>query len=256
MTVLCGACNAENRDAAKFCKGCGRKIAQAWPQVAAVVADVSDAALLLATANQREAVRKTRAAEEELRPTPAPPRARISNGRWIAALGLGVVLLVVAAAWWGQRNKSQEISAPATPALDAATSPPAALEPPAPVPAVTPEPVLSAPAGATVNSEPTPVLEAAAPANSKQRKPAAKKQPTPTAPPVVEAAVPAPPPPAPEPVRVPTPQESCAGRNFIARAQCLATQCARPELASHPQCEAVRQQQRLEEEKRNPTMAG
>jgi len=29
----------------------------------------------------------------------------------------------------------------------------------------------------------------------------------------------------------------------------------RPELAVHAQCEAVRRQQRLEEEKRNPTMA-
>jgi hypothetical protein len=32
----------------------------------------------------------------------------------------------------------------------------------------------------------------------------------------------------------------------------MAAQCARPEIASHAQCEAVRRQQRLEEEKRNP----
>jgi len=83
----------------------------------------------------------------------------------------------------------------------------------------------------------------------------AKKQLPPAASPVVEAALPAAPAPAPAPVRSPSPQESCGSLNFIAKAQCMAAQCARPELAAHAQCEAVRRQQRLEEEKRNPTMA-
>jgi hypothetical protein len=46
----------------------------------------------------------------------------------------------------------------------------------------------------------------------------------------------------------------CGDRNFIAKAQCMATQCLRPEFKAHAQCEAVRRQQRIEEEKRNPTL--
>ncbi|KPV03654.1 hypothetical protein APR51_44630 [Variovorax paradoxus] len=51
------------------------------------------------------------------------------------------------------------------------------------------------------------------------------------------------------------PQSQCGDRNFIARAQCMAAQCAKPEFRGHAQCEAVRRQQQLEEEKRNPTLA-
>jgi hypothetical protein len=34
----------------------------------------------------------------------------------------------------------------------------------------------------------------------------------------------------------------------------MASQCLKAEFKSHAQCEAVRRQQRLEEEKRNPTL--
>jgi len=46
----------------------------------------------------------------------------------------------------------------------------------------------------------------------------------------------------------------CGDRNFIAKAQCMAAQCLKPEYKPHAQCEAVRRQQRIEEEKRNPTL--
>ncbi|MFS2053993.1 hypothetical protein ACEN8K_34725, partial [Variovorax sp. CT11-76] len=60
----------------------------------------------------------------------------------------------------------------------------------------------------------------------------------------------------PEPHAAPAdPQSQCGDRNFIARAQCMAAQCAKPEFRGHAQCEAVRRQQQLEEEKRNPTLA-
>lgn len=259
MTVLCGACSAENRDAAKFCKGCGRKIAQAWPQATPVATGAGAAALLQGSpALAPRAAAKRAEAEKELTPMPAPPRARISNGRWIVGMGLGVVLLVLAAAWWGHRNKSQEIAEPAAATVDAATNPMPAAESTAPASAsaapASPSPF--APLEPANKAEAAPVSQAAPPASSKQRKSEAKKQAAPPAAPAVEAAAPASLPPAPEPVRAPTPQESCAGRNFVARAQCMAEQCARPDVARHPQCEAVRQQQRIEEEKRNPTMAG
>jgi hypothetical protein len=35
----------------------------------------------------------------------------------------------------------------------------------------------------------------------------------------------------------------------------MATQCAKPEFRPTAQCDAVRRQQQIEEEKRNPTMA-
>jgi len=34
----------------------------------------------------------------------------------------------------------------------------------------------------------------------------------------------------------------------------LSAQCAKPEFRGHAQCEAVRRQQQLDEEKRNPTL--
>jgi hypothetical protein len=63
--------------------------------------------------------------------------------------------------------------------------------------------------------------------------------------------MPAPPVPPPPPA---DPQTACAGRNFIAMAQCMASQCAKAEFKATAQCEAVRAQQRLEEQKRNPTL--
>ena len=58
--------------------------------------------------------------------------------------------------------------------------------------------------------------------------------------------------PAPVPAPVASPQQACANLGFIARARCLAAECAKPSLARHPQCEAVRQQQQLEDRIRNP----
>ena len=258
MTVLCGVCNAENRDAAKFCKGCGRKIAQAWPQPEAVAVGVGEAAVLLGAAvpvpRAAPAPTAAPAPVPEWVAAPAPSRPRIGNGRWIVGLAVGVVMLMVVAAWWGHRNRSQEIAEPAAATPDAAMSAPSA--------APTPEAVTAKPAAVVPSENPQPPelaeqsAPSAVPAPSKPRKPVAKKQSSTPPAPTVEAVVPSPPPPAPEPRRVSSPQDTCAGRNFIARAQCMADQCARPEVASHPQCEAVRRQQRIDEEKRNPTMAG
>ncbi len=263
MTVLCGACSAENRDAAKFCKGCGRKIAQAWPQPAAAAVGGGEAALLLgaAAAAPVASTAKTRMpswAVDELPPAPAPLRPRIGNGRWIAVLGLLVALLVLAAAWWGHRNRSLEIAEPAP----VAQVGPGTVSPASTLAAVPPPPAAQLAQGAAppaVIAEkfelaPTP-SEPTSPAAAKPRKAPAKKQPVPVTTPAVEAAPPAVPLPAPAPVRVPSPQETCGNLNFIAKAQCMAAQCARPDVAGHAQCEAVRRQQRLEEEKRNPTMA-
>lgn len=51
------------------------------------------------------------------------------------------------------------------------------------------------------------------------------------------------------------PKAQCTGLGFFAASRCMAAQCAKAEHSAHPSCVAVLQQQRLMEEKRNPTMA-
>lgn len=51
------------------------------------------------------------------------------------------------------------------------------------------------------------------------------------------------------------PNGQCTGLGFFAASRCMAAQCAKSEYSAHSACTAVRQQQRLMEEKRNPTMA-
>ena len=66
------------------------------------------------------------------------------------------------------------------------------------------------------------------------------------------------PPRTPAPVRTALandPNTQCTGLGFFAASRCIASQCAKTDYAAHPACAAVRQQQRLMEEKRNPTMA-
>jgi hypothetical protein len=48
------------------------------------------------------------------------------------------------------------------------------------------------------------------------------------------------------------PKAACSAMNFIAAAQCMASQCQKPAFKSHAQCETVRRRQQLEEAKRNP----
>lgn len=93
-------------------------------------------------------------------------------------------------------------------------------EPPHPAPVSTPAPTPSAPAAAAIRAVP-------------------KARPAP----VAEL-----------PTAAANPRTQCDGRNFFASASCMAAQCAKPVHRQHPECEAVRRQQRLMDEKRNPTM--
>ena len=152
-------------------------------------------------------------------------------------------------------------SATPDPAPAPATVPTSA---PAPTPlsepaSVAPASAFAAPPPAAATSAParaTPVT-AAAPARSPVVAATPKPRKVPVAGPsatATEAAaptVPAPPPVAPPPAN---PQTACAGRNFVALAQCMAAQCTKAEFKASVQCDAVRTQQRLEEEKRNPSL--
>ncbi|WP_068676687.1 MULTISPECIES: hypothetical protein [unclassified Variovorax] len=58
-----------------------------------------------------------------------------------------------------------------------------------------------------------------------------------------------------EPVAPPNPGVACAGQGFFGRTRCMVAQCARAEYRTHAQCDAVRRQQQIDEEKRNPSLA-
>ncbi|SFP78204.1 zinc ribbon domain-containing protein [Variovorax sp. 770b2] len=184
---------------------------------------------------------------------PEPPLRRRGLVLWLGLLAVAVVMVV--AGWYGYGTRK---------AAERAEAPPPPVAAPAPVPAAAPAVAEPPPAESAAPPE-TPAVEApaaeAAPAAPVATpKPAAKpprKQATatpPSAAPEAPAAATATAPPPAAPAAPAEPQALCGDRNFIAKAQCMATQCLKPEFKAHAQCEAVRRQQRLEEEKRNPTL--
>jgi len=193
------------------------------------------------------------------------PEPKSSSGA-----GIGVIVLLAAivagAGWywfsgWGPATEVLSVGVPAAgkPAATGAVEPAPAAE----ITTAVPSPAASATASVASTAQPAlgtsetraaPARTAVATASAKAKKaqaPApvvAAAAPVTAAPTPVPALEPPPPPPA-------APQAECAGRNFIAMAQCMVNQCAKAEFKSHPQCDAVRKQQRIDEEKRNPSMA-
>ncbi|MDH6167148.1 hypothetical protein M2282_002297 [Variovorax boronicumulans] len=190
---------------------------------------------------------------------PEPPEPPLRQRGLVLWLGLLVVAVVMVVAGWygyGSRKTAEPVDAPPPPVAAPAAAPtaPPAVEPP-PLETVAP----AAPAAPETPAVEMPAAEAAPVSPAAAPKPAAKPRKQAAAAPQAaapEAAAPAaataPPPPA--PAAPAEPQALCADRNFIAKAQCMATQCLKPEFKAHAQCEAVRRQQRVEEEKRNPTL--
>ena len=315
MPVVCASCQTENRDGAKFCRGCGHRLSPApaastrrpeaddgWPitermalaEVPATTASANDETTVLIgrppaptpPAPPRPAVpppspppAATKAPKTASRPaalSSASPAPRRSRAAW-SVVGL-LLVLVVAAAWYANGRRTSVMPAVQT----SAPAEPAAVAPPAPAPGPAPEPTpapaaaaptppaepLPAPAPPVVAAAeppaaaPSPPAEAPAPAKpkpstaAKVRKSTQQAAPAPSAPPVAAPA------PAPVAVAAPTPpvapaspESACAGQGFFGRARCMATQCAKAEYRTHAQCEAVRRQQQIDEEKRNPSLA-
>lgn len=183
-----------------------------------------------------------------------PPRKRVIL-LWLGLLAVAVAMVI--AGWYGYGTRkapaAAEVAQAAVPPVEtpAAAAPAPAAEPLA---AATPAPQATEPVEATPAADLASTAGAAASkAAAKPRKQATVVASAPSAPePAPAVAAPAPPPPAPAPPA--EPQAQCVDRNFIAKAQCMAAQCLKPEFKAHAQCEAVRRQQRLEEEKRNPTL--
>ena len=266
MTQACADCLTDNRDGAKFCKGCGKRLDSLTPVHSTppapsprrpVAAPAAASLRRVERAKTRNAPRST-AAER-----PSPWRS--------AVIGLLIVAGPIAVAAWFFSEPPRPAIPPAPALATSAPAPsaPVLVEPvaplatapqdepsapdPAPAPAPAPMPMPMPMPMPSARPEPAMAPPAApmkpAPAPPKSRKPAPPPAPV-AALPAPAPAEPVPPPPA----APPNPQSQCAGLNFFARAQCLAAQCAKPELQSNAQCEAVRRQQQIEEERRNPTL--
>lgn len=215
------------------------------PSPSSAASSASDAA--------RAERKRTRVKVRRKVPVERPPRKRVI----LLWLGLLVVALVMIVAGWygyGTRKAPAAVEDAAPPVSEPAAAPapvvtPAAEPPPsASQAAEPPAPVLEA------EASPAPTATATTPKTAaKPRKQAAVAAPPSSAPEAPAPAVAAVPPP-PAPAAPAEPQAMCGDRNFIAKAQCMASQCLKPEYKAHAQCEAVRRQQRIEEEKRNPTL--
>lgn len=212
------------------------------------------------SSSRRERSERKRAARVKIPRPPEPAEPPLRSRGLLLWLGLLAVALVMIVAGWygyGTRKASEPdevpppVSAPVpAPAVAPAAAPPAAEQ--APAPSVPETPAVEPPAAetpppvqATAPTKPAPVAKPRKQANAVPQ-PGAPEAPAP-------AAATAPPPPA-SAAPPSDPQAMCGDRNFIAKAQCMAAQCLRPEYKAHVQCEAVRRQQRIEEEKRNPTL--
>lgn len=288
MALLCVACHTENRDAAKFCKGCGGKLVSLPPRSAAEAEALDDAwgATVVASLDDGRAppprarsqpARASRpsalhaaSAEPSSRPhlldRAPPPRDR--SVFWVL---LAAAAIVVATGGLYVYRGLHRKPAPAVvqPQAQEPTAVPASVPATAAEPAVLPvaapaTPADALPAEAAAPTAPVPTASSPAvaaasvvPAARKPRKVAPASVP-PAAPPPLAAAPAEPVAPSAAPAEAPAPADpgqACAGRNFIAAAQCLVVQCAKPEFSAHARCDAVRRQQRIDEEKRNPTNA-
>jgi hypothetical protein len=269
MAAICADCRTANRDGAKFCKGCGHRLKLAPPANATEIRpDVDEDWPATQRMPWRQDVVRVAVAQsaESGAPSPAePPRlddhrqkaksvpsakvaaVRKTRTNRVGAWILLTSVIVVAGSWYAYSSRitTRQASVP--------TPPPVVQPPSVPVlPAPEPAPVeLSAPPPAepqVVTPQATQAKPVVPPA-PKKRKAAPAPISTPDS-----AAQPVAPAPVPEPLAPANPQTACEGLNFFARARCMAAQCAQADYKAHPQCAAVRRQQQIDEEKRNPSL--
>lgn len=278
MALLCPTCRTENRDAAKFCKGCGGKLVSlparpaeeaearddAWG--ATVVASLEDdLAPAPAPAPTPRASRPSALHTASIEPSPARGTSRTHRRRSApqprdrSVFWLLLAAATIVAATGGLYVYRDQHRKPML-AVVQEQAPAAPKSPALPITGTVTPAEAKAPAALTQAAPPAPPAAAVASAAVAARKPrkAASATAAPVAPPPVAAAPVVPVAPAPEPVEPPPPADpaqACTGRGLIATSQCLVAQCAKPEFSAHARCDAVRQQQRIDEEKRNPTNA-
>ena len=231
MSVVCAACQTENRDNAMFCRGCAAKL----PAFAATGSSAFDS---------MKPLRLPRVPVAANGPVPGmlPIETRAF---WIRFAVLSIVITTAFVGWFAYVTRKVPVS-PAAVAVAPLTRAPAPALPPAPVDHVQ-----------TTPSEPVRAVEAL-----DARESIVGLGPARPEPPGLDTRYPTdlierPLPPKRAVVRAASyadPRPACAHLNFIAAARCEASQCARAEYRSHPRCSAVREQTRRDVERRNPTL--
>jgi hypothetical protein len=230
MTVLCANCHTANRDRAMFCIGCAGKL----PAFAAT----GPSALETVRGKQRpgkvadSVVPATRVGA----PTPHAPR-----GLMMAVLLLGATVVALAA--WISFGPERA----AAPGLASAAAPPLQT---------LPATAVAAPAAVVVAPPPVQVPVESALSPGESTVPATASVATA---PAVASAPPVAKPPTVSPTRTSTmrsagdPRAGCEHLFFVLAARCEAEHCEQAAYARHPRCEAVRDQRRRDEARRNPT---
>lgn len=245
MSVICPACQTENRDAAMFCHGCARKLPNFVPTQPS----------MLETMRTIKSPRPTVATATIATPVQIEPRSLIRL--WIGFGSAVLVLVLGIGAWYVFLLRKPPPSPPVASRVERpiAATPPAVVLPDKPK-AQSPETIALGASLAPGESEVAPARNASTAGSSVAPQHA-------TTPPVA-ALTPSPPhaerrqPPraAPSPrVAALDPRNGCETLNFVFAARCEAAHCDKPQYAKHPRCDLVREERRRAEIRRNPTLA-
>lgn len=261
MGITCPACGTENRSIAKFCIECIEALPAMFPPTE-IQPRLSSASTSTPPIASRPAVFAGPPAAPPAAPSAAPaasPKRIVEprKGLWVSVAAFGIALGIGAAGWmvagagglyiYSAANSDKAPDVQATPAVLPVVAPVVTVAPVAngdgALPLSTTE-IITELASDRMPSPATPAVVSSVPARAAS---------TPRARPKSMA-----PPPASVPVTMPGqgPQAQCESLGFFARARCMADQCLKTEYRPHAQCEAVRRQQQLMEEKRNPTDGG
>jgi hypothetical protein len=238
MTVLCANCRTANRDRAMFCIGCAGKL----PAFAATGPSALDTvgAPLGPAAKRSSATRAEAGAARTGTIAGAAPR-----GLTLAVLLLGATVLLLAAwiSFGPERAAAPGVASAAAPLQTLPATPvvaPAAVAVAAPPVQVPLDSALS-PGESMVPTMPrpasTPITASAAPA--------AKTPATPASPRMQTTAV--------ARANGGDPRVGCEHLFFVLAARCEAEHCSQAAYARHPRCDAVREQRRRDEARRNLT---
>lgn len=277
MALICPNCQTRNRSIAKFCIECITTLPTAYAEGDLAPGERQSQGGLFLELTRTWQGKWARSGVGAVTSQPsAGPSAPVSPGLWISVGGLVVALAIGAAGWlvagaggWYLYTAGRaqvhppRAEAPEAPGLPDA-APRVALPAPLQAPSIDPPdkvPLVAEP-GRNHSALPSPSglgrAPVTAPAVSVSR--AAEVAPSPSTEGATKATAKEPV----KPLRVIAgaphfkttarePAAACAGMNFIAAARCMAAQCLKPEVQAHTQCDAVHRQQRLEDEKRNPT---